>query len=56
MRFTPDGSNGTRVDLEHRNMERFGEGAESMRAGLDGDYGLGSGARELRRGNARLTI
>jgi len=41
VRFTPDGSNGTRVDLEHRNMERFGEGAESMRAGLDGTMGWG---------------
>jgi hypothetical protein len=39
VRFTPDGPNGTRVDFEHRNMERFGELAEVTRTGLDGDQG-----------------
>jgi len=42
VRFTADGSSGTRVDLEHRNMERFGEGAEALRAALDGDMGWGA--------------
>jgi hypothetical protein len=42
VRFTPDGSTGTRVDLEHRNMERFGEGADALRAALDGDMGWGA--------------
>ena len=42
IRFIPDGPDGTRVELEHRNMERFGEGAEAMRAALDGNEGWGA--------------
>ncbi|HUP89659.1 MAG TPA: SRPBCC family protein [Longimicrobiales bacterium] len=30
---------GTRVDLEHRNFERQGEGGQAMRAGVDGEGG-----------------
>jgi hypothetical protein len=42
IRFIPDGPDGTRVELEHRNMERFGEGADAMRAALDGNEGWGA--------------
>jgi uncharacterized protein YndB with AHSA1/START domain len=31
VRFVPEGSSGTRVELEHRNLERYGEAAESVR-------------------------
>jgi hypothetical protein len=34
IRFVPDGQ-ATRVELEHRNLERFGEQAEATRAALD---------------------
>lgn len=36
--FEPDGE-GTRVTLEHRNIERFGENWEQMRAGIGGSNG-----------------
>ena len=36
--FTPVGS-GTRVDLEHRNLERFGDKAEPMRNSIDSEGG-----------------
>jgi uncharacterized protein YndB with AHSA1/START domain len=36
--FVPDGS-GTRVTLEHRNLDRFGAGAEQMRKGIGGADG-----------------
>lgn len=38
IRFTPE-DGGTRVDLEHRNLERFGEAAETVRAAFDGPDG-----------------
>jgi hypothetical protein len=31
----------TRVDLEHRLLERHGAGAEKLRAGLDSESGWG---------------
>lgn len=34
IRFIPDGD-GTRVELEHRNIERYGETAEATRKALD---------------------
>lgn len=34
VRFTPEGS-GTRVELEHRDMEKFGDKAAAVRASLD---------------------
>lgn len=43
VRFLPDGARFTRVELEHRNLERFGEKAEAIRASLsspDGWAGL----------------
>lgn len=39
VRFTAQGSGRTRVDLEHRNLERHGEGWESVRDGVDSDQG-----------------
>jgi len=38
--FTPAGEM-TRVELEHRHLERMGEGAESARASFDSDGGWG---------------
>ncbi|HEY8434573.1 MAG TPA: SRPBCC family protein [Sphingomicrobium sp.] len=36
--FTPEG-NGTRVDLEHRDLERFGDRSEAMRETISGPGG-----------------
>ena len=36
--FTPEGE-GTRVDFEHRHLERMGEGAEAVRASFDSEGG-----------------
>jgi uncharacterized protein YndB with AHSA1/START domain len=38
VQFTPEGS-GTRVDLEHRNLERLGETAEALRQAIDAPGG-----------------
>jgi uncharacterized protein YndB with AHSA1/START domain len=40
VRFTPEGDGRTRVDLEHRGLESFGERTEQMRAifGSDGGW------------------
>jgi uncharacterized protein YndB with AHSA1/START domain len=42
LRFTPQGEGMTRVDLEHRNLERMGEKAESVRASVDSAGGWGA--------------
>jgi uncharacterized protein YndB with AHSA1/START domain len=39
VRFTPEGADATRVDLEHRLLERFGERAEKMRQSFDDKQG-----------------
>ena len=39
--FTPEGS-GTRVDLEHRDLERLGAGADAMREAINGPGGWGA--------------
>jgi uncharacterized protein YndB with AHSA1/START domain len=39
VRFIADGANATRVELEHRNLERFGERAEAMRQQIDAPDG-----------------
>jgi uncharacterized protein YndB with AHSA1/START domain len=37
--FTPLGKDTTRVDLEHRNLERFGDKVETVRSAIDSDGG-----------------
>lgn len=39
VRFTPEGADGTRVDLEHRNIDRFGAHAEAARGAFDSPGG-----------------
>ncbi len=39
VRFVAEAPERTRVDLEHRNLDRHGEGWEGVREGVDGDQG-----------------
>ena len=39
VRFSEDGEGRTRVELEHRHLDRHGDGWEGMRAGVGGDQG-----------------
>jgi len=39
VRFTPEGDGRTRVELEHRNLDRHGEGWEGMREAVEGEEG-----------------
>ena len=39
VRFTAESPDRTRVDLEHRNLERHGSGWEGVREGVGGDDG-----------------
>ena len=39
VRFVPDGGDRTRVELEHRNLDRHGEGWEAEREGVEGEGG-----------------
>ncbi len=39
VRFTAEGSDRTRVELEHRNLDRHGEGWEQIRASVAGEGG-----------------
>ena len=39
--FTPEADGATRVELEHRHLERMGEAGEGMRAQFDSDGGWG---------------
>jgi uncharacterized protein YndB with AHSA1/START domain len=41
VRFTPDGPDRTRVDLEHRGFDRHGPNAAAMREAIAGDGGWG---------------
>jgi uncharacterized protein YndB with AHSA1/START domain len=42
VRFTAVGRDATRVELEHRNLERFGDRADALRGQIDGPNGWGS--------------
>ena len=39
VKFTPIAGGETRVELEHRNIERFGDKAETMRSAIDSEGG-----------------
>ncbi|HVM64268.1 MAG TPA: SRPBCC family protein [Acidimicrobiales bacterium] len=39
VRFSAESAQRTRVDLEHRNLDRHGEGWEGVRDGVEGDQG-----------------
>jgi uncharacterized protein YndB with AHSA1/START domain len=39
VRFVPEGPDRTRVELEHRNLDRHGDGWEGVREGVDSDGG-----------------
>ena len=39
VRFVPEGPDRTRVELEHRHLERHGPGWQSVAEGVDGDAG-----------------
>jgi hypothetical protein len=41
VRFIPDGAHATRVELEHRNLDRFGDGADVFRQTIDSPEGWG---------------
>ena len=43
VRFVPEGSSRTRVELEHRNIQRHGDGWEGMHAGVGSSAGWASG-------------
>lgn len=56
VRFVPEGATGTRVELEHRHLDRHGQGWEAMRDAIGGDggwsLGLANFARRLQAENA----
>ena len=39
VRFTDDGAGRTRVELEHRHLDRHGDGWDAMREGVGGEQG-----------------
>ncbi len=49
VRFIPDGANRTRVELEHRHLDRHGEGWEGMRDAVGSPEGWGVALRSFAR-------
>jgi uncharacterized protein YndB with AHSA1/START domain len=47
VRFTAEGPERTRVELEHRNLDRHGEGWEAMRDAIDSPGGWPAGMRSF---------
>ena len=47
VRFIPEGDNRTRVELEHRNLDRHGAGWEAMRDAVGSDDGWPVGLRRF---------
>ena len=47
VRFTPDGPDRTRVELEHRNLDRHGDGWEHMRDAVGSPDGWGAGLQRF---------
>ena len=47
VRFVAEAENVTRVELEHRDIDRFGEDAATVRANLDGGNGWGEVLRSF---------
>ena len=45
VRFVPEGADRTRVTLEHRNLDRHGEGWEGMRDAVGSPEGWSEGLR-----------
>jgi uncharacterized protein YndB with AHSA1/START domain len=45
VRFVPEGPERTRVELEHRNLDRHGDGWEAMRDAVGSPDGWGAGLR-----------
>jgi uncharacterized protein YndB with AHSA1/START domain len=47
VRFVPEGPDRTRVELEHRNLDRHGEGWQQMRDAVGSEDGWGVGLRRF---------
>ena len=47
VRFTPEGEDRTLVELEHRNLDRHGEGWENMRDAVGSPDGWGTGLKRF---------
>lgn len=47
VRFVPEGDERTRVELEHRHLERHGDGWEAMRDAVGAPDGWGDGLRRF---------
>jgi len=49
VRFVPEGEHRTRVELEHRHIDRHGDGWENMRDAVGSPEGWGSGLQHFVR-------
>jgi uncharacterized protein YndB with AHSA1/START domain len=52
VRFTPEGDSRTRVDLEHRKLDRHGDGWDKMRDAVASPGGWGVGLERFARAAA----